>query len=142
MSDPTPSLPCLCARVRRASRALTRAYDEALAPAGLTVMQFSALRNVERMGDPTLTVLAQATGHERSAMWRTLQPLAREGLLTLGSGRGRDAGKIEITDAGQALLERALPYWQAAQDRLHVGLGEDRRRALIALLSEVEVVLA
>lgn len=142
MQDATPSLPCLCARVRRTSRALTRAYDEALAPSGLTVMQFSALRNIQRLDGPTLTALAQATGHERSAMWRTLQPLAKEGLVTLGASRGRDAGRIEVTEAGAAALEGALPYWRTAQDRLQAGLGEARRRDLIALLSEVERALA
>ena len=29
--------PCICGRLRRASRTLSRVYDEALAPVGLTV---------------------------------------------------------------------------------------------------------
>jgi len=35
---------CLCANARRAALALTSLYDEALAPHGLKVTQFSLLR--------------------------------------------------------------------------------------------------
>ena len=34
---------CTCLRVRKAARTLTRAYDAALAPAGLTIGQFGLL---------------------------------------------------------------------------------------------------
>jgi hypothetical protein len=37
---------CACGRLRRAARALTQLYDEAMTPAGLRVTQFSLLRTL------------------------------------------------------------------------------------------------
>lgn len=133
---------CVCFRVRKASRALTRLYDEALAPAGLTVTQFSMLRNTLRMGNPTLNELAEATGHERSALWRTLQPLAREKLLTLAPEKGQRADRVTVTDAGKAAVQTALPLWEASQARVRAKLGEDREKALIKMLKSVEELSA
>jgi len=62
---------CLCASVRRAARAHTSLRDDALAPQGLEVTQFSLLRAVERRGSADLTALSQATGLDRSTPMRS-----------------------------------------------------------------------
>jgi hypothetical protein len=49
----TPPLPCLCANIRRASRAITQRYEEALRPVGLTITQFTILQAVSLLGDIT-----------------------------------------------------------------------------------------
>ena len=136
--QPISTAPCICFRVRRASRALTRVYDEALAPAGLTVTQFSILRNSQRLDAPTVGALADYTGHERSALWRTLQPLAREGLIELEPGSDQRTRRVRVTAAGAAAVKRAEPLWDESQGRVEARLGEDRQRQLVALLKEVE----
>jgi DNA-binding MarR family transcriptional regulator len=130
--------PCICFRVRRASRSLTRLYDDALAPAGLTVTQFSILRNSRRLDGPTVSELADYTGHERTALWRTLQPLVREGLIELLPGADKRAHRIRITPAGETAVKRAEPLWAESQGRVAALLGEDKQRQLVALLKEVE----
>lgn len=127
--------PCLCGRLRRASRTLTRLYDAALEPAGLTVTQFSILRTLSRMDRPTLAALGEATAHEKSGLWRTLQPLIREGWIEAQT-EGRSQ-KLALTEAGMVVFVRALPRWREAQARVDKALGP-RSAALINLLSEVE----
>ena len=41
---------CACITLRRAARAVTAAYDAALAPSGLRITQFSILRRLARLG--------------------------------------------------------------------------------------------
>lgn len=137
MQQPSTA-PCICFRVRRASRALTRLYDEALEPAGLTVTQFSILRNSERMDGPTLSQLAEHTGHERSALWRTVQPLIRDGLLTLDTGGGDRTRRLRLTDAGREAMARGEPHWRETQSKVEARLGEENQRRLVALLKEIE----
>ena len=127
--------PCLCGRLRRASRTLSRLYDEALEPAGLTVTQFSILRTLTRLEHPTLGELAEETSHEKSGLWRTLQPLIRDGLVeTAADGR---AQRLGLTDQGMMALVRAMPLWRQAQGRVERVLGP-RGRALVDLLADVE----
>lgn len=129
--------PCVCARLRRASRALTRAYDDALAPMGITVTQFSILRTVAGLKAPTLAELAEATAHEKSGLWRIVQPLIRSGSLSSGKIEGMRGQRLTLTEDGKMLLARATPAWKKAQTGVSNILGT-RRNQLIALLREVE----
>jgi len=131
------SSPCVCGRLRRTSRALTRRYDEALAPVGLTVTQFSVLRTLARLDSPTLAELAETTAHEKSALWRVLQPLVRKGWVASDSRAGERGRRLSTTPAGLETLDRAMPRWKTAQARVSETLGP-REAALIALLSEIE----
>lgn len=140
MEDTPETALCICGRLRRASRALTRAYDEALAPVGLTVTQFSILRHLSRMDRPTLAELAETTSHEKSGLWRTLQPLIRMGLVSSGPVEGLRGARLALTTTGEALLADALPLWTRAQGHVGDALG-DRRAQLLTLLKEVEALV-
>ena len=115
---------CVVWKIRRAARVLTRLYDEALAPCDLTSTQLGTLDALSDMGASTLTALAEAGGHERSATWRGLQPLIRRGLVRQAPGAERPA-RYEISEAGAALLETALGYWKVVQDRVVAELGDN-----------------
>ena len=91
-----------------------------------------AQRLLER---PTLGELAEETSHEKSGLWRTLQPLIREGLIETGA-EGR-AQRLNLSDQGMIALVRAMPMWREAQGRVDRVLGP-RGRALVDLLSDVE----
>ena len=129
--------PCICGRLRRASRTLSRVYDEALAPVGLTVTQFSVMRTLSRLDRPGLLELAETTAHEKSALWRTLQPLERKGWVAAETEPGARGQKLSVTPAGLEKLAAALPLWRTAQTRVSDILGP-REAALIALLTELE----
>jgi DNA-binding MarR family transcriptional regulator len=108
--------PCACSTLRRATRAVTAAYDRALAPAGLRVTQFSVLRTLARKGPLTVTGLAAETALDRSTMGRNLNPLERDGLVKLEVGeRDHRERVVHLTAAGQAAIDAALPYWRDAQ---------------------------
>jgi DNA-binding MarR family transcriptional regulator len=116
---------CLCANARRAALALTSLYDEALAPHGLKVTQFSLLHAVKRRTAPNLAVLAEATGLDRSTLGRNLRVLEASGLVALAPGDdGRDR-VVTLTAPGAETLRAATRAWLVLQDRLSGVLGED-----------------
>ena len=129
--------PCICGRLRRTSRALTRRYDEALGPIGITVTQFSVMRCLSRLGRPGLAELAETTAHEKSALWRILQPLVRRGWVAAEAVKGERAQRLSLTPAGREGLENAMPLWREAQTKVSETLGA-REAALVALLKEIE----
>jgi DNA-binding MarR family transcriptional regulator len=106
--------PCACMALRKAARAVSRFYDEALAPAGLTVTQFALLRNVATLGDPPLSRLAEALVMDRTSLYRTLQPMVRAGWLAIEAGQGRTK-RAALQPAGRARLAAAEAHWDAAQ---------------------------
>lgn len=131
---------CVCTKIRRAARVVTRLYDEALAPLGLTTPQFALLRTLQRLGPITVTELSEATGHERSAMGRNLKLLADAGLVTLAPGRDARCRIVSLGSEGAAAIARAEPYWAAVQARIDGALGPEARGTLFAVLDKVEAL--
>jgi DNA-binding MarR family transcriptional regulator len=132
MSDLSP---CLCTMLRRATRAVTTAYDAAMAPAGLRVTQFSVLRTLARRGPLPVTRLAREVALDRSTMGRDLDPLERRGLVRIEIGeKDRRERVARLTHAGEAAIEAASPYWSAAQQRIAALVGPDTVRSLAAQL--------
>lgn len=111
--------PCACSTLRRAARAVTAAYDRAIAPSGLRITQFSVLRRLMRLGPLSVTRLAAETALDRSTMGRNLAPLERRGLVRIETG-GTDQREriVHVTEAGRASVEAATPYWRAAQNEV------------------------
>ncbi len=127
---------CTCFNLRKAARAVTRAYDEALKPSGLRATQFSLLGVVANRGPAGMTELARALVMERTTLTRNLKPLMDQGFLEAMDGADRRRRPIAITPRGRKALERALPAWRRAQAEFVDGLGRDRWQDLLRGLDE------
>ena len=123
---------CACARLRRATRAVTQAYDRALKPADLTPTQFTILATLERRGPTAKSELAAALVMDRTTLIRTLRPLLAKGLVAQAAAHPRGLKTLSPTTAGTDRFQAALPLWRAAQSRLAGALGPDRWRDLAA----------
>ena len=129
---------CACGRLRRAARALTQLYDDAMAPAGLRVTQFSLLRTLERDGALRITDLAARQLLDRTALSRNLDPLVERGLVAVAAGKDARTREVALTPKGAAALRRAEPLWKHAQEDVARRVGKSRLETLIAILGELE----
>lgn len=132
------SAACVCGRLRRAARALTQLYDDAMAPSGLRITQFSLLRTLARQGPLRITELATIALLDRTALSRNLEPLVAQEWVKIEAGRDARTREVTLTRAGRAALARALPLWRRAQAEVARRLGSDRTDALVGLLGSVE----
>lgn len=112
---------CLCLHTRMTARAVTRAYDKALAPLGLEATQFTLLAAIAGNPEKSITALADRLALERSSLSRNLKALVARTLIS-ASGQGR-ATAYRITPAGETLLAAALPLWSEVQRRSEGALG-------------------
>lgn len=128
---------CACNKLRRSARILGGVYDEALAPTGLSVAQFSLLRMLERVGPCSLTEFGAATGYDRTTLNRTLAPLETAGFVACCSGEDKRARIVEVTPAARAVMRKAQPLWEEAQAKVDAALGGERSQ-LFALLDRIE----
>src|SRR6516165_873939 len=123
MSDVDPEI-CNCGALRQAARRVTRLYDEALAPVGLSTNQFSILSRLNRVGPSTIQDLARLLVMDRSTLGHLLRPLEKRGLVTLSaSDKDRRSRVIVLTQAGKAAVAKARPRWAAAQRRFESTFG-------------------
>ena len=126
--------PCYCAALRAATRKTTALYDEALAPAGIGVAQFSLMRRIQGAGTAaSLTELARLAELDRSTVGRNVKVLERMGLLAETEAGDRRETTIMLTEAGREAVRRARPLWEEAQRRVEAALGEAGAASLRAL---------
>jgi DNA-binding MarR family transcriptional regulator len=126
-------LSCACANLRRAARVMTRLYDAALRPSGLSVAQFTLLQALNTAPGMSQKQLAGLLEIDSTTLTRTLQPLRRAGWLRSTAGDDRREVHLALTAAGKRAHRRALPYWEQSQDDFVRALGSESWNRLMEL---------
>lgn len=134
---PEFELPCSAGRLLRAARVLTRHYDDALRPVGITITQFGLLKVIQRLEPESISDIAQALDIDRTTLSRNLKPLEKAGLVFRGSEGESRRRRVLLTTLGVDKLEEAQPFWQAAQDRVEDVLGDEKLHDLYGALSMI-----
>jgi DNA-binding MarR family transcriptional regulator len=124
------SLPCYCATLRQAARAVTALYEEILADGGLHATQFTALQLIESAPNLTTTELAEGLGVDQTTATRTLALIKKVGLAVDTVGLDRRQRHWALSAQGQALLKKLKPRWEAAQAAYEKRLGRAEATAL------------
>jgi DNA-binding MarR family transcriptional regulator len=115
----------MCATIRRASRLVTSAYDDALRPSGLRITQFSMLQVLSEAGQLSQSELGTAMALDRTTLTRSLKPLVADGLVRIATGSDRRLKLVTLTAAGKRALAVAATCWRGAQRELKQKLGVD-----------------
>jgi DNA-binding MarR family transcriptional regulator len=138
MSQPfLPVLPCMCGNFRRASRALTQLYENALRPLGLRATQFSILQALSLAGEVPQRKLGEILAMDSTSLTRTLAIMRLKGWITERPGEDRRERLLSLAGAGEKKLALVLPVWEKVQLRLHGELGEQAWGSLLRLTHEV-----
>jgi DNA-binding MarR family transcriptional regulator len=122
---------CLCLHAQRAARALGRRFDEALRPVGISSGQFSLLMSLNRPKPPSIGAVASLLAMDRTTLTANLKPLERRGLLmTAIDPADRRSRTLSLTEAGERLLETAVPIWRRTHAELDAALTEPKAQML------------
>jgi DNA-binding MarR family transcriptional regulator len=108
----------MCAALRRAARAVTRLYDDALKPAGLHTTQFTTLLTLDRAGPLPQRDLADFLLADQTTLSRTLTPLETAGWIHATPGQDKRERLWSLTPKGRRQLAKATPHWNHAQSAL------------------------
>lgn len=115
--DLTGTRGCASFNLKRAARAVTQAYDEALAAAGLRSTQFAVLVATARTQPVSIGELASLTLSDPTTMTRNVRLMARAGLIDVPARGPKREKRVRLTAKGTRALAKALPHWRAAQAR-------------------------
>ena len=128
---------CLCLASRRASRAITRAFDRRLRPHGIRATQFSILVALIERGPSTIGDLADELGIERTTLSRNLELIMNQDWVKIEIGTDDARSRhVAITRAGRKAVTAALPAWREAQNATIAALspaGSDALRSLAGM---------
>jgi len=129
---------CLASRVRQLSRIVTRLYDDAMRPLGITASQFTLLTQLGQRDGITAVEIGFSLDIEKSTLSRNLKRLLALGLIDMDPPAGRRGRGLHLTPKGQVVIKEAYPVWAEAQRRAYSMMGADSKIALDQLLISAE----
>ena len=103
------SAACISTRVRQLSRIVTRVYDDALRPLGITASQFTLLTQLAQQDGITAVEIGHSLDIEKSTLSRNLKRLLALGHLTMDPPAGRRGRGLHLTPKGESRHQAGLP---------------------------------
>ena len=138
------SLPCACQNLRRATRVVTRIYDQELRKAGLEITQFGLLTALALMGEANQKRLSAGFVMDSTTLTRTLALLQKHRWIRVRRGEDKRERLFSLTAAGRQQMAKAQPHWERAESQLRQQLGDPAWKSIahsIALLTKVATAL-
>ena len=135
---PRPAGPPLGLRLNRTAKAVSRAFDDALAAAAGTLPTWRILLALKARPTSNQRELAAAVGIQGATLTHHLNAMEREGLLT----RRRDPANrrvhvVELTPEGEAAFRRMRAAAVSFDRRLRAGFSDDDLATLDVLLERL-----
>ena len=129
-------------RIWHLKHAWARHVEAALTPERLTHMQFVLLRTVQTLANaghrPTQTRLSDVLATDRMTVSKVLRLLEQKGLLTRPVHPDDPrAHHVQLTSAGLAALDRAVPLVLSAQEAFFGRLGAQRLKEFGTMLDDL-----
>ncbi|WP_442160982.1 MarR family winged helix-turn-helix transcriptional regulator [Rhizobium leguminosarum] len=129
---------CYCSLLRTATRKVGAVYDDALAPFGINIAQYSLLRLIERRQPVSFTELGRVAELDRSTVGRNVRVLERMDMVE--TGRSEDDQRetdVRLAARGRQVLEDAAPFWEECQREIETRLGSANVKALREILGAI-----
>ncbi|MFC8413331.1 MarR family transcriptional regulator [Streptomyces coelicoflavus] len=132
----TTDLEVLGLAIKRAQYRNHRAMDAALREIGVSLVQWDALRAVERMPGASGHELAVATFQSDQAFGTLANRLVERGLITRSAGRGRRLDHA-LTESGREALAEGRKLATGVLEDLFAPLDEAQRAQLLRALRDL-----
>jgi DNA-binding MarR family transcriptional regulator len=132
---------CVCFNLRWVSRAFSQYFVGELNHHGLLPTQTPILGLLAAKPDSTMAEVSDWLAMDRTTLVRNLRPLEREGLVrAVGKGRGNKVS-LSLTAKGRHTLEKFVPDWRMAQQKIIKTLGEERWAEILRDLESAALAL-
>jgi DNA-binding MarR family transcriptional regulator len=114
---------CASFNFRRASRAITTLYDNALLESGIRSTQFAILTAVAKTQPVSISTISEILVMDATTLTRSLDLLRKQGLIAI-SPRGKMRRRfLSLTLEGEKALSLAIPLWRKIQQTFEENVG-------------------
>ena len=149
MSSPFPQFDltgtgyCASFNFRRASRAITALYDNALQESGIRSTQFAILTAVAKSQPVSISTISEILIMDATTLTRSLDLLRKQGLITISPRAKMRQRFLNLTLEGEKTLARAIPLWREIQQKFEAKAGgSDHWRTLRSELESLAKLAA
>jgi DNA-binding MarR family transcriptional regulator len=125
---PMVRMPCYCATLRQAARAMTALYDERIKPSGIRATQFTILQALTFKPGARITDMEQWLAIDQTTLTRNLALLEKRRLIEVIERPTAREKCWGLTRTGRAKFIEAQSLWEAAQAEVERRFGPQRMR--------------
>ena len=126
---------CVCTHIRKAARAITRLYDDAMNDTGIRYTQMILLMVLHEHKELTVTLLAEEMLMDASTVARNMRPLDKNGLIVIRKGKDRRQRLISLSEKGTEAVVKGRKYRQKAQNKISSAFTEQQLLGHIASIT-------
>ena len=128
---------CMCISLRKAANNISKLYDNELSIIDIKITQYSALKNIQDLGNPSLNELSTKLDLERTTVIRNLEKLKNMDLI---SYKRNDTSKIKVislTLNGIKKLNQAKIIWEKTQKKFLNAFGLDNQSQFNLFINKI-----
>jgi DNA-binding MarR family transcriptional regulator len=116
---------CLAVRLRILNRVVTKIYDDALRPLGVKTSQLNILVVTAKLGLARPAEVCERLLMDTSTLSRNVERMMGKDWLEVVEDDDGRAQPFRLTAKGRKLLDRAMPSWENAQEKVKKLIGVD-----------------
>jgi DNA-binding MarR family transcriptional regulator len=128
---------CLAVRLRILNRVVTKIYDDALRPLGVKTSQLNILVVTAKLSLARPAKVCERLQMDTSTLSRNVERMMTKDWLEVVEDDDGRAQPFRLTTKGRRLLERAMPAWERAQEKVKKLIGDDTMASIDAAVQRI-----
>jgi DNA-binding MarR family transcriptional regulator len=117
--------PCMCISLRKAANNISKLYDSELSVLDIKITQYSTLKNIQVLDNPSVNELSKKLDLERTTVLRNLNKLKNMDLISYKKNDVYKVKVISLTVNGRKKLYEAKIIWEKTQQKFLNAFGLD-----------------
>ena len=128
-------LSCMCISLRKAANNISKLYDNELSIINIKITQYSALKNIQVLGNPSVNELSIKLDLERTTVLRNLDKLKKMDLISYE--RNNKIKIINLTVSGTKKLNQANFIWEKTQQKFLNAFGLNNQSQFDSFMNKI-----
>ena len=128
---------CMCISIRKAANHISKVYDHELSVLDIKITQYSTLKNIQALGNPSVNELSKKLDLERTTVLRNLDKLKKMDLISYKKNDVYKVKVISLTVNGRKKLNDAKVIWEKTQQKFLNAFGLNNKNQFDLLINKI-----
>ena len=128
---------CMCISIRKAANHISKLYDHELSALDIKITQYSALKNIQALGNPSVNELSKKLDLERTTVLRNLDKLKKMDLISYKKNDVYKVKVISLTVNGRKKLNDAKVIWEKTQQKFLNAFGLNNKNQFDLFMNKI-----
>ena len=128
---------CICISLRKAANHISKLYDHELSALDIKITQYSTLKNIQDLDNPTVHELSRKLDLERTTVLRNLDKLKKIDLISYKKNDVNKIKVISLTVNGTKKLNDAEVIWGKSQQKFLNAFGLNNKNQFDLFMNKI-----